>query len=79
MFPAMSNPYGIALDREWAVWAAKAGASPTVVAALQEVSRSRPPPEIVAPLTPGELEWVTEIVRRWPDCFPSGALAALEG
>jgi hypothetical protein len=24
---AMSNPYGIALDREWSEWAAKFGAS----------------------------------------------------
>jgi hypothetical protein len=77
--PAMSNPYGITLDREWAEWAAKAGASPTVAAALHQVSRSRPPPEIVAPLTPGELEWITEIVGRWPDCFPPGALVALKG
>jgi hypothetical protein len=53
----MSNPYGITLDREWTEWAAKAGASPTVAAALHQVSRSRPPSEIVAPLTPGELGW----------------------
>jgi hypothetical protein len=32
----MSNPYGITLDHEWAEWAAKAGASPTVAAALQQ-------------------------------------------
>jgi hypothetical protein len=75
----MSNPYGIALDREWTEWAAKAGASPTVAAALHQVSRSRPPAEIVAPLTPSQLEWVTEIVGRWPECFPAGALAALKG
>lgn len=67
------------LDREWAEWAAKAGALPAVAAALQQVSRSRPPPEIVARLTPGELEWVTEIVGRWPDRFPPGVLAALKG
>jgi hypothetical protein len=38
----MSNPYGITLDREWTEWVAKAGASPTVAAALHQVSRSRP-------------------------------------
>jgi len=38
--PAMSNPYGITLDREWAEWAAKAGVSLTVAAALLLISRS---------------------------------------
>jgi hypothetical protein len=67
------------LDREWAEGAAKAGALPAVAAALQQVSRSRPPPEIVARLTPGELEWGTGIVGRWPDRFPPGVLAPLKG
>ena len=31
---AMSNPYDITLDREWAEWAANIGVSPTVAAAL---------------------------------------------
>jgi hypothetical protein len=76
----VSDPVvGVTLDREWTEWAAKAGASPTVAAALHQISRSRPPPDIVARLTPGEFEWVTEIVGRWPDCFPSGTLAALKG
>ena len=74
---AMSNPYGISLDREWTEWAAKAGVSPTVAAALLLVSRSRPLPEIVARLMPGELEQIVGVIGRWPDCFPHGMLAAL--
>jgi len=75
--PAMSNPYGISLDREWTEWAAKARVSPTVTAALLLISRSRPLPEIVARLTPGELEQIVGVIGRWPDCFPHGTLAAL--
>ena len=73
----MSSPYGITLDREWAEWAAKARVSPTVAAALLLISRSRPLPEIVARLTPGELEQIVGVIGRWPDCFPHGTLAAL--
>ena len=73
----MSNPYGISLDREWTEWAAKARVSPTVAAALLLISRSRPLPEIVARLTPGELEQIVGVIGRWPDCFPHGTLAAL--
>jgi len=73
----MSNPYGITLDREWSEWAAKSGVSPTVAAALLLISRSRPLPEIVARLTPGELEQIVGVIGRWPDCFPHGMLAAL--
>ena len=75
---AMSNPYGISLDREWTEWAAKAGVSPTIAAALLLISRSRPLPEIVARLTPGELEQIVGVIGRWPDCFPPGTLAALK-
>ena len=75
---AMSNPYGISLDREWTEWAAKAGVSPTIAAALLLISRSRPLPEIVARLTPGELEQIVGVIGRWPDCFPHGTLAALK-
>src|SRR6516162_4293274 len=76
--PAMSNPYGITLDREWAEWAAKIGVSPTIAAALLLISRSRPLPEIVVRLTPGELEQVVGVIGRWPECFPPGTLAALK-
>ena len=46
-------------------------------AALVLISRSRPLPEIVARLTPGELEQIVGVIGRWPDCFPHGTLAAL--
>src|SRR6516225_11404624 len=75
--PAMSSAYGITLDREWAEWAAKARVSPSVAAALLLISRSRPLPEIVARLTPGELKQIVGVIGRWPDCFPDGTLAAL--
>ena len=75
----MSNPYGITLDREWSEWAAKSGVSSAVASALLLISRSRPPTEVVARLTPGELEQVVGVVGRWPDCFPHGTLAAFKG
>ena len=77
-YSAMSNPYGIMLDREWAEWAAKIGVSSTVAAALLVISRSHPLPEVVARLTPGELEQVVGVIGRWPECFPPGTLAALK-
>jgi len=61
----MTNPYGITLDREWSEWAANIGVSPTVAAALLLICQARPPDEIVARLTPRELE--LEIVGRCPD------------
>ena len=72
----MTNPYGITLDREWAEWPAKIGVSPTVAAALLLICQARPLDEIVARLTPGELEQVVEIVGRCPDHFPPGTLDA---
>ena len=72
----MTNPYGITLDREWAEWPAKIGVSPTVAAALLLICQARPLDEIVARLTPRELE--REIVGRCPDHFPPGTLDALK-
>ena len=43
---AMTNPYGITLDREWNEWAAKSGVSSAVASALLLISRSRPPTEV---------------------------------
>ena len=40
--------------------------------------RKPPVHEVVAKLTPGEFERVVDIVRRSPDHFPSGTLAALK-
>jgi len=72
----MSFPYGIMLDREWSEWAANIGVSPTVAAALLLICQARPLDEIVARLTPRELE--LEIVGRCPDHFPPGTLDALK-
>ena len=74
----MTNPYGITLDSEWIEWAAKEKASEAVAAALLLICETRPVHEVVAKLTPGEFERVVDIVRRSPDHFPPGALAALK-
>ena len=74
----MTNPYGITLDSEWIEWATKEKASETVAAAVLLICETRPVHEVVAKLTPGEFERVVDIVRRSPDHFPPGTLAALE-
>ena len=73
----MSNRYGITLDSEWIEWATKEKASETVAAAVLLIC-DRPVHEVAAKLTPGEFERVVDIVRRSPDHFPSGTLAALK-
>jgi hypothetical protein len=75
----MTNPYGITLDSAWTEWAAKEEVSETVAAALLLICETRPVHEVVAKLTPREFERVVDIVRRSPDHFPSGTLAALKG
>jgi hypothetical protein len=75
---ATANPYGITLDRVWTDWAAQHGVSETIAAALCLISRNRRVGEVVVKLTPGEVERVIDIVQRWPDHFPSGALVALK-
>jgi len=74
----MTNPYGITLDSEWIEWATKEKAPETVAAAVLLICETRPVHEVVAKLTPGEFERVMDIVRRSPDHFPPGALAALK-
>ena len=74
----MTNPYGITLDRAWTEWAAEYGVSPTVAAALFLMSVHRPAHEVAAKLTACEFKQVIDIVRRWPNNFASGTLAALE-
>ena len=74
----MSNRYGITLDPAWTEWAAKQEVSETVAAAVLLICETRPLQEVVAKLTPGEFERVVDIVRRAPDHFPSGTLAALK-
>jgi putative ABC transport system ATP-binding protein len=73
----MANPYGITLSRTWTEWAAKQGMSETVAAALYLISERRKADEVVAKLTPSEMERFIEIVQQWPDRFPRGTLAAL--
>ena len=74
----MSNRYGITLDSEWIEWAATEKVSETVAAAVLLICETRPVHDVVAKLTPGEFERVVDIVRRSPDHFPSGTLAALK-
>ena len=74
----MTNPYGITLDRAWTEWAAEYGVSPTVAAALFLMSVHRPAHEVAAKLTACEFKQVIDVVRRWPNNFASGTLAALE-
>ena len=74
----MSNRYGITLDSEWIEWAAKEKASETVAAALLLICETRPAHEVAAKLTACEFKQVIDVVRRWPNNFASGTLAALE-
>ena len=74
----MTHPYGITLDRAWTEWATNYGVSPTVAAAVFLISEARTIHEVIAKLAPGEVERVVDIVRRSPDHFPTGTLAALK-
>jgi hypothetical protein len=75
----MTNPYGIALDRRWAQWAAAEGVSETITAALQLIAGDRAIDAIAARLAPTELDCVIDIIRPCgEDTFPRGALSALE-
>ena len=75
---AMSNPYGIALNRAWTEWAAKQGVSETIAAALYLISANSNADEVVAKLKPAEVKLVVGVVQRWPESFPPRALAAIE-
>jgi hypothetical protein len=74
----MTNPYGITLNRVWTEWATNYGVSSTVAAALFLISVHRPAHEVAAKLTTCEFKQVIDIVRRWPNNFAAGTLAALE-
>ena len=65
----MANPFGITLDR----------VSAKVAAALILISQARPLDDIVAKLTPHELEQVIKLVGRCPTYYPPAALDALKG
>ena len=58
--------------------AANEKVSETVAAAVRLICETRPLPKVVAKLTTGEFERVVDIVRRSPDHFPPGTLAALK-
>ena len=72
------NPYGIELDDGALRWAAAEGVPELVIAAICLLSE-RSVDEIVAKLSPVELEQVIKIVGRSPRGYPPGAYEALKG
>jgi hypothetical protein len=72
--PAMSNPYGITLDDASLRWAAAEGVPEAVIAAISLLPE-RSTDEIVANLSPVELEHVFKILGRSPRGYPPGATA----
>ena len=75
--PAMTNPYGVVLDEECLRWATAESVSEAVIAAIC-LLETRNVDEIVAKLTPVELEQVIKIVGRCPRCYPPGAYDVLK-
>jgi hypothetical protein len=74
---AMTNAFGVVVDRAAVRWAPAEGVTETVIAAvllLNEMSVD----EVVAKLRPGELEQVIKLVGRSPRCSPPGMLDALK-
>jgi hypothetical protein len=53
-------------------------ASETIAAALFLICQTRNPLKVVGKLTGGEFEKILDVVRRWPDHFPPGTLAAVQ-
>ena len=76
--PAIANPYGIALDDASLRWAAAEGVCEAVIAAICLLDQ-RSVDEIVAKLSPVELEHVIKIVGRSPRAYSPGAYEALKG
>jgi hypothetical protein len=74
----MANPYGIKLDDRSLRWAAAEGVPESVIAAICLLDE-KSVDEIVAKLSPAELEQVVNIVGRSPSCYPPGVYAALKG
>jgi hypothetical protein len=74
----MNNPYGLVLDDASLRWAAAESVPETVIAAIC-LLETRRVDEIVARLTPAELELVIKIVGRCPRGYPPGAYEALKG
>ena len=77
MLGAMDNPYGINLDEASLRWAAAEGVSKSVIAAICLLDE-KSVDEIVAKLSPVELEQVIKIVGRSPRGYPPGAYDALK-
>jgi hypothetical protein len=74
----MANAYGTTLDDHSLRWAAAEGVPESVIAAICLLDE-KSVDEIVARLSPAQLEQVIKIVGRSPSCYPPGAYAALEG
>jgi hypothetical protein len=74
----MTNPYGITLDDASLRWAAAEGVPESVIAAICLLDQ-KSVDEIVAKLSPAELEQVIKIVGRSPRGYPPGAYDALKG
>jgi hypothetical protein len=74
----MTNPYGITLDEASLRWAAAEGVPEAVIAAICLLDQ-KSVDEIVAKLSPVELEQIIKIVGRSPRAYPPGALEALKG
>jgi hypothetical protein len=74
----MTNAYGVVLDDASLRWAAAESVPETVIAAIC-LLETMSVDEIVARLTPAELEQVIKIVGRSPRGYPPGAYDALKG
>ncbi len=74
----MANPYGITLDEASLRWAAAEGVCEAVIEAICLLPE-RSVDEIVAKLSPVELEQVIKIVGRSPRGYPPGSYDALKG
>jgi hypothetical protein len=74
----VTNAYGVLLDDASLRWAAAESVSETVIAAIC-LLETRSVDEIVARLTPAELEQVIKIVGRSPRGYAPGAYDALKG
>jgi len=72
---ALANPYGIMLDDASLRWAAAEGVPESVIAAICLLDE-KSVDEIVAKLSPVELEQVIKIVRRSPRGYAPGAYDA---
>ena len=73
----MANPYGITLDDASLRWAAAEGVPESVIAAICLLPE-RSVDEIVAKLSPVELDQVIKIVGRSPRGYAPGAYDALK-